>query len=233
MDEILFEDLPGQQKKRVAFSIGRFSIPTVGHYKVFDKMKEFIRKNPNLNLESTLIVVIIDGEKSGQDKKTNPLTVDERIKFMESSGKANNIKFLTAKNAFLALGVIRENGYEPIAVGAGSDRAADYIRLLDKHFKSHDDTKIKHYVVPGLTRDSNAVASKKSEKEQELNKSIENLHNSGDIDDDEVSGSLARHAATLGYFEEFMTIVGLEKKPKLAKMLYDKVRKSMGVEDVK
>jgi hypothetical protein len=44
---------------------------------------------------------------------------------------------------------------------------------------------------------------------------------------DAVSGSLARRAAELGYFSEFAKIVGLEKNAKLAKNLYNKVRKAL------
>jgi hypothetical protein len=229
MNELLFEALPPEQKKKVVFTIGRFSVPTAGHYKVFDKMKEFIRKNPDLDLESSPVVIIVDGEKSGEDKKKNPLTVDERIRFMESSGRATGVKFFAAKNAFVAMGVVRDNGFEPIAIAAGTDRAKSYIEMLDKNFRSTTGDKIEHYVVPGLDRDESSIVSKKNEKAQALDNAIEKLHSTGDINKDEISGSLARHAASLGYLEEFTTIVGLQKKPKLAELLFNKVRKEMGV----
>jgi len=72
-EQELFEGLPPMQKKRVAFMILRGQPPTSGHYRVINKMKEFIRKNPHLNLEAKPVVVIIAGEKSSLDKKKNPL----------------------------------------------------------------------------------------------------------------------------------------------------------------
>ena len=225
----LFEALPPKQNKRVVFMIGRCNPPHEGHYKIINKMKEFIRKNPNLNLEVKPVVVIIAGDKSSKDKSQNPLSVEERINFMESSGKANGVIFLTAKNAFVALGVIRDNGYEPIVIGAGSDRAEHYKKLLDKNFKDVDNGDISHYVIPGLDRLDSATTSSKSEKQIALDIAIDKLEDKDNLGIEEISASLARHAVKLGYLEEFTKIVGLEHKPKLASLMFDKIKKAMEI----
>lgn len=224
----LLEALPSEQEKRVAFMIGRLNPPTLGHYKVISKMKEFIRKNRDLNLESTPVVVIIEGSKTSEDKSKNPLTADERIEFMKSSGKANGVIFMKAKNAFIAKGIIRAAGYEPIAIGAGSDRAEAYKQHLDKDFKTDSGEEIKHYIIPGLDREESSVETKKAAKLSSVDSAIDKLKDS-DLNDDEISGSIARRAVELGYFEEFKKIVGLENKPKLAELMFNKIKTAMDI----
>jgi uncharacterized protein YneF (UPF0154 family) len=231
-DKLLVEALPPEQSKRVAFMIGRLNPPSQGHYKVISKMKEFIRKNPDLNLDAKPVIVIIAGVKSSEDKKKNPLTADERISFLEASGKANGCIFLTAKSGFVALGVIRDNGYEPIAIGAGSDRAEEYKKLLDKSFNKPDNTEIKHFIIPGLDRLDSAIETKKNEKAKALDDTLNSLKTSGNLDDDAISASVARRAVELGYLEEFTKIVGLENKPNLAKTMFNKLRKSFELDQI-
>ena len=64
---------------------------------------------------------------------------------MEHSGNANGVKFLVAPNAFAAFAKVREEGFEPIAVAAGEDRAPEYIKILDKHFTDNGKP-VKHHV---------------------------------------------------------------------------------------
>lgn len=226
--DFLLEALPEMQDKNAIVAVGRWSPPTSGHYKVFNKMKAYIRTHPELKL--TPIVVVVAGDKSSLDKKKNPLTAEERIKFMEASGHCNGFKFFISKNGPQGFGVCRDNGYEPLVVAAGSDRAEGYIKNLDKSFRTPDGDEIKHYVVPGLDRLESAVLTKKGDKAKALDDAISKMKEKEDVSDEEISGSLARHAAELGYFEEFMEIVGLEKKPALAKMMYNKIRKALEVE---
>jgi len=230
LEDLLLEALPPEQPKKVAFAIGRYQPPTSGHYKVISKMKEFIRNNPKLGLEATPVVIIIAGEKSSEDKQKNPLTADERISFMKGSGNANGVIFLTSKSAFFALGAIRDAGYEPIAIGAGTDRAEGYKKMLDKGFTTPEGEPIEHIIIPGLDRAEGATETKKDAKRQEIDKALEKLHAEGDLSDEEVSGSIARRAVELGYLDEFTAITGLQKKPQLAKIMFDKMKKSLGVE---
>jgi hypothetical protein len=213
----LNEDLAPMGSKKVAVVIGRFNPPTRGHYKVIDEVKKFIRANKGLGLEATPFVVIIGGSKTDADKKRNPLTVDERLVFMRGSGNANGVSFYTAPNAFKAFETLREKGFEPIAVAAGTDRIQDYIRILDEYFKTPDGQPIKHYRVK-LDRDESALSGNNQGLDDVLAKMKD-----ADVETDVVSGSLARRAVELGFEPEFAKIVGLENKPDLAKKLYAKI----------
>lgn len=225
--EELFEATVGEQKTRAAVMVGRMNPPTAGHYKVIDAMKSFVRKNADLQLSATPIVVVIEGEKTSEDKQQNPLTAEERIKFMSSSGKANGVIFITAPSAFAAFEAVRAAGYEPIAIAAGSDRIDKYIKLLNKYFTKKDGGKIKHVAIPGLER-----AVEKSDNKGAMKAALDALKSGTELDTSEVSGSMARRAVELGYVEEFAQIVGLENKPKLAQLMFSKVKASMGDSDV-
>lgn len=228
MEEYIIEATVGAQKKRAAVMVARINPPTVGHYKVIDAMKAFIRDNPDLRI-SAPVLVIVAGEKSGEDKEKNPLTAEERAKFIEASGRANGVKVLVAPSGFAAFEAVRRAGYEPIAVAAGSDRIDRYLELLDKYFTTQDGTKIKHVPVPGLGREGQEGT--KSDKRTTMEKALEDLKQGGTLDVAEVSGSMARRAVELGYEEEFAQIVGLEKKPKLAKLMFNKIKTSLGAGD--
>lgn len=223
--EHLFEVSVGPQKQRAAVMVGRLNPPTAGHYRCMDAMKAFIRENPELKLHMP-IVVIVDGEKSGQDKKTNPLTAEERVKFIAASGKANGIKLLTAPSGFKAFEEVRKSGFEPIAIAAGSDRAENYLDMLNKYFLNADGTTVKHVKVDGLDREG--VEGKKKERTTAMEQALEDLKKGGELDIAEVSGSMARRAVELGYAEEFAQIVGLEHKPKLAQLLFNKIKATLG-----
>lgn len=212
MYDILLEELqPAQRKKAVAI-IGRFSPPHLGHYKAIDRAKAFIRKNPDLNLEAMPVVVVVAGEKTSLDLQTNPLSPQDRIDFMRYSGRADGVKFSTAKNAFSAFAAVRELGFEPIAIAAGDDRAKHYLEMLDTGFTNDDGSKIKHYIVPGLER-------------TEAN--ISNLTDESTIDTAAVSGTMVRAAIDADYEDVFTRMVGLEKKPKLAALMFSKIKKAM------
>ena len=223
---IIFEDLAPMGKKKAAVIIGRFNPPTLGHYKVINDVKKFIRTHKELNIESTPIVIIIGGSKSDDDKAKNPLSINERENFMKASGRADGVLFFNAPNAFAALSLIREKGFEPIAIAAGNDRIDDYVRILDKYFLNASDQPIKHYKIE-LQRDEAAINTDKKQKEKSLDDTLASMKNS-DLDSDIISGSLARRAVELGYKEEFVKIVGLETKPALADKLFFKIKSALG-----
>ena len=223
----LFEDLAPMADKKVAVVIGRFNPPTKGHYSVIDTVKKFIRQNKNLGLEASPVVVIIGGSKSDADKKKNPLSAEEREVFMKASGKANGVLFFIAPNAFAAFSMLREKGYEPVAIAAGTDRIDDYKKMLDKYFLTPDGQPIKHYAIH-LERNEDAIEKDKDAKKTAMDKALETAKKKGsDIDTDLVSGSLARRAVELGYEPEFAKIVGLEDKPALAKKMFDKIAQAI------
>lgn len=225
----LFENAPPPGSKRVAVVIGRFNPPTKGHYELINKVKTFIKAHPDLQLEAAPVVVVIGNdakEKTADDMLKNPLSVHDRILFMQGSGLTNGVTFSKAKNAFEAFTGLRNNDLEPIAIAAGSDRADDYLRMLDQYFKTQDDKPIKHVKIE-VGRDEDAVSTKKDVKAGSIDDTLAAMKDGDDPALEAVSGSLARRAAELGYYDEFAKLVGLEKKPKLAKNLYNKIRKAL------
>lgn len=217
----LLEATVGHQKTGSVVMIGRCQPPTEGHYKVIDAMKAFIRKNKNLNLSSLPIVMIVTGENTSKDVAKNPLSAEDRIKFMRASGRANGVTFGVVDNAFNGFEAVRKLGYEPIAIAAGSDRAEKYIEMLNKYF-TNDGEPITHYIVPGLERQNPDDGGDKSVKS-----TIEDIKDGGVLNDAEISGSMARTAIEMGFEDVFAKIVGLTKKPKLAKLMFDKIKSTM------
>lgn len=227
----LFEQVPPPGQKRAAVIIGRFNPPTRGHYELINEVKKFIKNNPKLGLEAMPIVVVIGNDKKRKDADDllkNPLTVNDRVVFMQGSGHANGVKFITATNAFEALAKCRNEGFEPIAIAAGTDRIDDYIRILDQYFKDQKDKPIKHYKIH-VERDEGAIETKKEVKADNIDDQLAAIKGGEEVTTDIVSGSLARRAAELGYFDEFANIVGLDHNKKLATLLYNKVKKVLDI----
>jgi hypothetical protein len=214
-ENFIVEELSSPGEKRAAVVIGRFNPPTKGHYHLISEVKKFIKKKKDLKLEATPVVVVIAGSKSDSNKQKNPLSGEDRIKFMKASGHANGVVFFTAKTAFEALSMLREKNYEPIAVGGGEERATDYLRILDKYFKDSDGNDIPHYEIE-LSREKTATDGGESDHGKILDK----MKAGQDAELAEISASLARTAAKLGYFEEFASLVGLDKHPVLAKKMF-------------
>lgn len=204
----LFEEKGTKTPAKSVVMVGRFQPPTVGHYHVIESMRKYTAKNGDG--VTKMVIVIVDGTESSKDKSVNPLTADERRAFLKASGRADGITILTASNAVEAFKTAKKAGFEPVTVAAGSDRAEAYVSILDKYFKEdHTGKAITHQSLPGLTRTTS------SEEGPDISK---------------VSGSMARHAAEHGYLEEFTKLVGLESKPKLAKILFDKVKSRISKE---
>jgi nicotinamide mononucleotide adenylyltransferase len=214
-DEDLYEakakKTVGVQNKRAVVSPGRFQPPTRGHFKMIGAMKAFIRDNPEMRLDKA-IVVVIAGEKTGEDKVKNPLTAEQRKSYIEASGKANGVLVLTASNVFAAFEEVRKAGYEPIAVAAGSDRSPGYLKMLDKYYTAKDGSPIVHHVVPDLARDQDDS----DDGDAYFDKVIDMINDGDKVDDAQISASLARYAARKGEDKAFAYIAGLEDKPKLA-----------------
>ena len=234
-EDALFEaeDLPGRQKKGVVVAVGRFNPPTRGHYKVIGAMKAFIRDNPDLKLDILPVVVIVAGGKTDADKLRNPLSGDERKSFMESSGHANGVKFLVAPSAFAAFAEVRKAGMEPIAVAAGSDRLPGYLKMLDDYFTEDGQPvkkggkSIKHHAVSGLERDADSDAD---DGDSYYQKVVDMINDGDRVDDDMISGSLARYAVKQGEQKALAYITNLEKKPKLAEKLFAKLKGALSVD---
>lgn len=69
---------------RAVIIIGRFNPPTIGHLAILDKARQIIRKNRS-KLHHNPVIAIIEAKK--KDALRNPLTSEQRKKFMMASGK--------------------------------------------------------------------------------------------------------------------------------------------------
>ena len=219
-------DQPKMQKRRAAVVIGRFNPPTIGHYAVFDQVKKFIRDHEDLQLNAMPVVVIVEGKETSKDKTKNPLTGEERLSFMKGSGRADGVKFLIAPNAMDAFKACRSAGYEPIAVAAGSDRADKYLEMLDKYFVTPKGQPIDHYAIELPREEEGTLDGQNAEtKTQSLDDVLQ--YTDEEIPVSMVSGSLARHAVTRDALDKFSIITGLSAKPKLAALMFNKIKASM------
>ena len=217
-DDFLIEaaETVGEQPKKAVVMVGRMNPPTGGHYKVIDLMKKFERTHKGV----APIVVVVAGKETSKDLKKNPLSAEDRIKFMQASGKANGVKFITAPSAFEAFEAVRKAGFEPYAIAAGSDRGSKYKEMLDKYFTAKDGSKLEHLVMPGLEErgdpDDEGVPS------EEVLRMAEEGH---DIPVHLISGSMARLAVKLGLHKAFAKILGVDQK--LADIIFKKVEAAL------
>lgn len=212
----LFEETVGQQPKKAVVMVGRMNPPTAGHYKVIDLMKKFARENKGVQP----IVVVVAGKETSKDLAKNPLSAEDRIKFMSASGKANGVKFITSGSAFAAFEDVRKAGLEPYAIAAGSDRGSKYLELLDKYFTGPDGEKLEHLIMPGLQDredpDDEGVPSEEV---------LQMAENGEDIPVHLISGSMARLAVKLGFKNAFAKILGVDRK--LSDLIFKKVEDAL------
>lgn len=192
----------------VAVVVGRFNPPTIGHYHLINSMTKWIKKHDDLDLQPQPIVVVIEGTESSKDKKRNPLSAADRIKYMTASGKVKGVKYVVAKNVFSAFRTLREDGLEPIAIGAGSDRSEEYKEILDKYFNKPNGDKITHYVM-NIDRDEDE----------------DNPFKDTGIEIDKVSATQARDATKHGDLEKFSQITGLSGET--AKSMFNQIKDAM------
>ena len=180
--------------KKVVIAFGRMNPPTVGHEKLVAKIKSEARKN-----RATPMLFL----SHSQDKKKNPLSYEDKIRL---SQKAFG-KMVQKSNARTIIDVAKqlEKQYDELIVIGGSDRVADFQKLLDTYNG-------KDYAFEKITVMSAGER---------------------DPDSDDVSGMSAsklRSLAQTGNFSQFKS--GLPRKlqrGKEAKEMYDKIREAAGI----
>jgi len=180
--------------KKVVIAFGRMNPPTIGHEKLVAKIKSEARKN-----RATPMLFL----SHSQDKKKNPLSYEDKIRL---SQKAFG-KMVQKSNARTIIDVAKqlEKQYDELIVIGGSDRVADFQKLLDTYNG-------KDYAFEKITVMSAGER---------------------DPDSDDVSGMSAsklRSLAQTGNFSQFKG--GLPRKlqrGKEAKEMYDKIREAAGI----
>jgi len=113
--------------KQVIFTVGRFNPPTRGHAKLVSRVKELARAaNCDYRLFTT----------RSQDRKKNPLDVDQKLEFLKAFFP--NEDFEATTNAFTACRDMAKEGYERALIVVGEDRDGEMIDAL-KAYINHPD----------------------------------------------------------------------------------------------
>ena len=125
--ELLKKDIG--RKQPVVFAFGRFNPPTIGHQKLIDKVitiAKRVKGLPVLYVSAT------------QDKKKNPLSAKDKLKYIKmvykrgiqlnAAGSDSRTFMEILKNRF-------NKKYTEVYMIAGSDRVAEFKRLIKKYNK--------------------------------------------------------------------------------------------------
>ena len=125
--ELLKKDVG--RKQPVVFAFGRFNPPTIGHQKLIDKVitiAKRVKGLPVLYVSAT------------QDKKKNPLSAKDKLKYIKmvykrgiqlnAAGSDSRTFMEILKNRF-------NKKYTEVYMIAGSDRVAEFKRLIKKYNK--------------------------------------------------------------------------------------------------
>ena len=120
-----FSDFLTEDTKEISFVFGRFNPPTIGHEKLFDKLKTQARSGPYR----------IYGSKSN-DPKSNPLEFKDKIKFLRKMFPKHARNIMADKDVRNVLDVVvklYDQGFTKVTMVAGSDRVKEFDILLNKY----------------------------------------------------------------------------------------------------
>jgi cytidyltransferase-like protein len=186
--------------KTIAVALGRFQPPHRGHGFLIQSVTTAAKK---AGADMEIFVIGSPESKAAADKSTNPLSVEERVKFLKAFFPG--IIFSSAPNAYEAIWKLGQEGYEKVILVAGADRAKDYEKMIASGMKSKDEARrllIKEFAVVTLPRDPDVEGIKG------------------------FSGTKMREAAVKNDFEAFRKMAP-EGNEKLVRMLFDEVRKNI------
>jgi predicted kinase len=191
------------KSKPAVFTFGRFNPPTNGHEKLVDQM---VKVSKQVGGEPILF------SSHSSDKVKNPLTHKDKVKFLKSFfGRKVNVVNEDVKQIFQILVFLYDQGYRNIVMIVGSDRIAEFKNIITKY----NSVKGRH----GFYKFDDISVVSAGER---------------DPDADDVSGMSAskmRMFAEKGDLESFTEGVPSSGK-RLAKKLYNAVRKGMGIKEV-
>jgi hypothetical protein len=120
-----FKEYLKESTGHVTFTFGRFNPPTVGHEKLLDKVHE-VAKGGAYRVYAS----------HSEDPKKNPLSYNDKIKFMRKMFPRHARSIISAANiktAFDALDTLYEQGYRQVSFVVGSDRVEEFSKTLNKY----------------------------------------------------------------------------------------------------
>ena len=110
---------------KLIFAFGRFNPPTIGHAKL---MKEVITQARKNNANHIVYA------SASTDRRSNPLDVNTKVKFMKKMFPKNNIKAAGGnERTFMEILKFFDKMYGKIIMIAGSDRVSEFQKLSDKY----------------------------------------------------------------------------------------------------
>jgi hypothetical protein len=120
-----FSQFTEEKKKTLVTAFGRFNPPTIGHQKLIDKVAKVAGKNDYQIYPS-----------QSQDAKKNPLSYNDKVKFMRKMFPKHARNIYMDKNVKMALHIADrayKEGYTEFVYVAGSDRVNEFKVLLNKY----------------------------------------------------------------------------------------------------
>lgn len=187
----LLSELPN---KSLIFAFGRFNPPTVGHELLISKVEALSKK--------TSIPYRIYTTAT-QDKKSNPLSQKDKIKYMEKSFRNAHI-YAAKGNIIQLLQSFEKEGIKEIYLVVGSDRTKEFESLLNKYNgREYKFSKIEIHSAGERDPDSD--------------------------DADGMSASKMRSAASKGDYKSFEKGVTKKLTDVDTKKMYNDVRKGLGL----
>lgn len=118
----LIKELPS---KTVVFAFGRFNPPTIGHELLIKAVKKLAQQRKADH--------VIYASRS-QDAKKNPLSIEKKIKYLKLMFKGTNFAAANdQERTFIEAAKALNKKYKNIIMIAGSDRIAEFKRLLNTY----------------------------------------------------------------------------------------------------
>lgn len=191
--------MEGLPPKKIVFAFGRFQPPTIGH--------ELLVKTVKKIAEATADHVIYASRT--QDAKKNPLAVERKVYYLKRMFPGMNFAAANdEQRTFMEVAAALNKKYKHIVMVAGSDRIADYKRILN-NYNGKDFNFESIEVVSAGERDPDADNA------------------SG------MSGTKMREAAKKGDFKLFKTGLPHTITDLDARRLMNELRKASGLQPVK
>ena len=190
-----FTSITEEQGKTAVFAFGRMNPPTIGHKKLADAVLAQAG-DPYIFLSQS------------QKPQTDPLDFATKLKFAQKFFPGITVGNPEVKTVIQALTKLDQLGYDNIIYIAGSDRIADFTKLLNQYNGQPD----KKGNIAYKFNDIQVVSAGERDPDAEGAEGM--------------SASKMRAAAAAGEFEAFASGT---PDPKLAKPMYDAVRSGMGI----
>ena len=187
--------LKESKEDTAVLSFGRMNPPTIGHQKLMKKLIEVGK------MEGGVPMLFLS---HSQDKKKNPLSYQEKLKFVRSNAPSGlRVMDSPARTIYEAIDTLVAQGFVNIIVICGSDRVEEFSRI-EKYKEKMGFSSFK--VVSSGERDADS----------------DNLENS-------ISASKMREYAKEEDFDNFAKGAGCSKS--LVKDMYAAVRRGMGLQE--